>query len=198
MKLHQLRHGWDRAAVYLPVLTMGLLALGSYWVLRSTPGPQEPAPERPAAHEPDYSMRGFSVRSHGADGSLRSELAGSEARHYPDDDAIEVDQARMRSYGPQGRLTRATAQRLKTDGKQSEYRLEGHVIVERSGDAGGQPMRLTGEQLRVYGEGRYLESDQPVELERGAHRATGDTLRYDDDTGVAELRGRVRAQLAPR
>lgn len=198
MKLHQLRHGWDRAAVYLPVLTMGLLALGSYWVVRSTPEPQEPMPERPAAHEPDYTMRDFSVRNHGADGTLRSELYGSEARHYPDDDTIEVDQARLRAYGSQGRLTKASALRLSTDGKQSEYRLEGHVVVERGGNAASQPMSLTGEQLRVYGEGRFLASDLPVELVRGAHRATADTLHYDDETEVAELRGRVRAQLAPR
>ncbi len=196
MKRHPLRQGWDRVVIYLPVLTMGLLALGSYWVLRSTPGPQEPAPERAATHEPDYRMRDFSVRSHGIDGSLRSELKGSEARHYPDDDSIEVDQARLRSYGTGGRITHASALRLNTDGAQSEYRLEGDVIVER--DDADQPLRLTGEQLRVHGDGRYLESDLPVELVRGAHRATGDTLRYDDETGVAELRGQVHAKLMPR
>jgi lipopolysaccharide export system protein LptC len=197
MKLHTLRHGLDRAAVYLPVLTMGLLALGSYWVLRSTPRPQEPAPERAARHEPDYLMRDFSVRSHGIDGSLRSELKGSEARHYPDDDSIEVDQARLRSHGVGGKITHVSALRLNTDGAQSEYRLEGSVIVERN-DSDAQSLRLTGEQLRVHGEGRYLESDLPVELVRGSDRATGDTLRYDDETGVAELRGRVHARLMPR
>ena len=46
LPLAQLRHGWDRAAVYLPVLTMGLLALGSYWILRSTPEPQAPAAQQ--------------------------------------------------------------------------------------------------------------------------------------------------------
>lgn len=197
MKLHKLRHGWDRVAVYLPVLIMGVLALGSYWVLRSTPAPQPPAPERAPAHEPDYRMREFSIRTHGADGSLRSELAGNEARHYPDDDRIEVDQARLRAYGIQGRITHASALRLGTDGKQSEYRLEGNVVVDRR-SADGQPVRLTGEQLRVYDEGRQLESDLPVELVRGSDHATGDTLRYDDSTRVAELRGRVRAQLAAR
>lgn len=198
MKLDSLRHGWDRAAVYLPVLTMGLLALGSYWVLRSTPEPQEAAPGRPAAHAPDYSMQDFMVRSHGPDGSLRSELSGNEARHYPDDDTIEVDKARLRAYGAGGRLTHASAQRLNTDGRQSEYRLEGSVVVERSSDAGGHVMRLTGEQLRVYGGNRYLASDLPVELQRGPHRATADTLQYDDETGVADLRGHVHAQFAPR
>ena len=74
LPLARLHQGWDRAAVYLPVLTMGLLALGSYWILRSAPEPQAPALLRPATHEPDYFMRGFSVRSHGTDGALLLEI----------------------------------------------------------------------------------------------------------------------------
>lgn len=197
MKLDRLRHGWDRAAVYLPVLTMGLLALGSYWVLRSAPGQPEPEPARLASHDPDYTMRGFSVRSHGIDGALRSELAGNEARHYPDNDMIEVDRAKLRAYGVQGRLTLASALRLSTDSKQSAYRLEGDVLIERSNQsAEGRPTRLMGEQLLVSEGGRYLTSDLPVEIVHGKHRATGDTLLYDDHTGIAELRGHVRVELA--
>jgi lipopolysaccharide export system protein LptC len=193
-----LRHGWDRTAVYLPVLIMGLLALGSYWVLRSTPAPQESAEPGPVRHEPDYTMHSFSVRSHEVDGRLRNELTGSEARHYPDDDTIEIDQARLRAYGVQGQLTRASALRLSTDGQQSQYRLEGAVVVERSGTADGQLMRLQGEQLFVAGDGKLLWSEQPVELQRGPHQLTADSLRHDSEQGITELRGRVRAQLAPR
>ncbi len=199
----QLRQGWDRAAVYLPVLTMGLLALGSYWILRSTPMPQEPAPARPATHEPDYFMRGFSVRSHGADGQLRSKLSGTQARHYPDDDTIEIDQAHLLAFGEGGTLTLAQARRLSTDGRQHEYLLEGEVSVNRSGrtskDGRALPaMRFAGEQLRVYEEGQRIASDRPVELTQGGNRATAETLRYDASSQVAELQGRVRAQFSPR
>lgn len=193
-----LRHGWDRSAVYLPVLIMGLLALGSYWVLRSTPAPQEAAEPGPVLHEPDYTMSGFSVRSHEIDGTLRSEVAGSEARHYPDNDTIEIDQARLRAYGAQGQLTRASALRLHTDGQQNQYRLEGDVVVERSGTADGQLMRLQTEQLFVAGDGKRLWTEQPVELQRGTHHVSADSLRHDSQRGSTELLGRVRAQLAPR
>ncbi|MEN9904573.1 MAG: export transporter periplasmic protein LptC [Pseudomonadota bacterium] len=193
-----LRHGWDRSAVYLPVLIMGVLALGSYWVLRSTPAPKDPAAPGPVLHEPDYTMQGFSVRSHEADGSLRSELAGSEARHYPDNDAIEIDQARLRAYGDLGQLTRASALRLSTDVRQSQYRLEGAVVVERSGTPDGQLMRLRSEQLFVARDGKLLWSEQPVVLQRGPHQISADRLRYDSQRGIMDLQGRVRAQLAPR
>ncbi len=201
LPLAQLRHGWDRAAVYLPVLTMGLLALGSYWILRSTPEPQAPAALRPLTHEPDYFMRGFSVRSHDATGALLSELSGTEVRHYPDNDVIEIDQARLLSVNRDG-YTRAEARRLSTDTRQSQYLLEGAVTVERHrgvGQAGpGTSMHFAGEQLRVHGDGQVIESDLPVELTRNGNRATAQTLRYDNRSRVAELQGRVRAQLSAR
>ena len=201
LPLARLHQGWDRAAVYLPVLTMGLLALGSYWILRSAPEPQAPALPRPATHEPDYFMRGFSVRSHGADGALLSELSGSQVRHYPDNDVIEIDQARLLALNGSG-YTRAEARLLSTDGQQSQYLLEGAVTVERHGSAGKagpeSSMHFAGEQLKVYAGGQRIASDLPVELTRNGNRATAQSLRYDNSTGVAELQGRVRAQLSAR
>ena len=201
LPLARLHQGWDRAAVYLPVLTMGLLALGSYWILRSAPEPQAPALLRPATHEPDYFMRGFSVRSHGTDGALLSELSGSQVRHYPDNDVIEIDQARLLALNSSG-YTRAEARLLSTDGQQSQYLLEGAVTVERHGSANKagpeSSMHFAGEQLRVYADGQRIASDLPVELTRNGNRATAQSLRYDNSTGVAELQGRVRAQLSAR
>lgn len=201
LPLARLHQGWDRAAVYLPVLTMGLLALGSYWILRSAPEPQAPALLRPANHEPDYFMRGFSVRSHGTDGALLSELSGSQVHHYPDNDVIEIEQARLLAINSSG-YTRAEARLLSTDGQQSQYLLEGAVTVERHGSADkagpASSMHFAGEQLRVYAGGQRIASDLPVELTRNGNRATAQTLRYDNSTRVAELQGRVRAQLSAR
>lgn len=201
--LGRLRRWWDLASIYLPVLIMGLLALGSYWILRTTPAPQESSPERPVSHEPDYFMRGFSVRSHGIDGTLRSEVFGSLARHYPDSDTLEVDDARIRAFNDKGQLTTATARRLSVDSKQTQYLLEGEVRVERAAsgsteDGPRSAMNFAGEQLRLYTETHHIESDLPVELTRGRDRITADQLRYDDSKRIADLQGRVHAVLPPR
>ena len=49
-----LRRAADRAAVYLPLVLMGIVALATYLLARNTPvfGPA-PAPSAPA-HVPDY------------------------------------------------------------------------------------------------------------------------------------------------
>ena len=38
-----LRRGWEGASVYLPVLLMGLLALGTWWLVRNAPHPLQAA-----------------------------------------------------------------------------------------------------------------------------------------------------------
>lgn len=195
----QLRRGWDRLSIYLPVVLMGLLALGSYWLLRATPEPVLPAAERPPQHEPDYFMRGFAVRSFAPDGSLRSEVRGTEARHYPDTNSTEIDQARIRSQQPGSPLTTATAQRVTSNADQTEFVLRGNAVVVREAAGANRP-RLTfqGEHLQVLTDTRRVLSDKPVLLLRGRDQIQANSLDFQDNTGVALLQGRVVATLQAR
>lgn len=193
---------WDQASIYLPVLLMGLLALASYWLLRATPEALAPAVERPVTQEPDYFMRRFSVKVFDASGRLTNEVFGAEARHRPDTDQVEIDQARIRSLQPNGQLTTATALKVTTNGQQTEFVLQGDAVVVREGgrtaNGGAAPrMEFRGQQLRIFTEPQRLLSDQPVTLLRGKDRLNADTLDYRGDEGVAQFSGRVRAQLTP-
>jgi len=196
------RSWWDRLSVYLPVLLMGLLALASYWLLRATPAPPEPQPDRPPTHEPDYLMRRFSVKVFDANGALRSEVFGSEARHHPDTDTTEIDQARIRSIGPQGQVTTATAQRIVSNGAQTAFTLEGDAVVIREPARAGEGiprLEFHGEFIQVFTDTERVVSDRPVLLVRGNDRLSADSLDYQGgDVRVATLNGRVRATLAPR
>lgn len=196
------RSWWDRLSVYLPVLLMGLLALASYWLLRATPAPPEPQPDRPPTHEPDYLMRRFSVKVFDANGALRSEVFGSEARHHPDTDTTEIDQARIRSIGPGGQVTTATAQRIVSNGAQTEFTLAGDAVVIREAAAqanGAQRLEFRGEFIQVFTDTERILSDRPVLLVRGNDRLSADALDYQGgDLRVATLQGRVRATLVPR
>lgn len=190
---------WESSSIYLPVLLMGVLALGSYWLLRSSPPPPEPRPPVAVSNEPDYYMRGFSVKSFSPEGRLVSELRGSEIRHYPASDTLEVDNARIRSVAASGAITTAQARRLLSNGAQTEYLLDGEAVVVRTPAQARAPrIEFQGEQLRVLVEEDRLESDLPVLVIRGNDRIVADRMRYSDVTGVAELQGRVKATLAAR
>lgn len=193
---------WDRITLYLPVILMGLLALGTYWLARSTPTFAPPAAERAPSHEPDYFLRGFSVKSFGDDGRLKSEVRGAEARHYPDTDTVEIDQPRIRSYNPSGSLTVATAKRAISNGDGSQVQLVGDAVVTREpGTATGKPqprLEIRGEFLHAFLDEERVTSNKPVRISRGGDVFTADNLAYDNLDRVLELRGRVRGVLQPR
>jgi len=195
----RLAWAWDRASIYLPVLLMGALALGSYWVVRQTPAAPEPTGERPVSNEPDYTMRDFALRTFGLGGQLQTELTGREIRHYPQTDTTVVEDARMRRFDPEGRLTTAQAAELWTNGEQTEYRLRGDVRVVQGHDpAAANRTEFRGQSLTVYVNEERLASQEPVTLWRGPHRISANTLQYDRSTGVAQLQGQVRATLEAR
>ena len=194
--------GWDAATVYLPVVLMGLLALGTWWLVRNAPMPQMPRAEVERRHEADYFMRDFSVKNFDAAGRLQSELQGSLARHYPDTDTIDIDAVRMRSQAPDGRVTHATANRALSNGDGTEVQLFGNAVVTREAlvlpNGQKQPkLEFRGEFLHAWTQTERVSSNQPVTLTRGKDRFTANSMDYDNLEQVLEMRGRVQGTIAP-
>lgn len=201
--MRRIRQGWEQVSLYLPVMLMGLLALGTWWLVRNAPMPQLPAIERPLGHQPDYFMKTFSVKSFDATGRLQSEVQGEVARHYPDTDTLEIDKVNMRSVSPEGRLTVATANRALTNADGTEVQLFGNAIVTRepvpakAGTPAQPRLEFRGEFLHAFTNTERVRSDQPVTLTRGEDRFTADGMDYDNLDQVLQLRGRVRGVLLP-
>lgn len=193
---------WDRLSMYLPLVLMGLLALGTYWLVQSTPAPKEPVVAGPVRHEPDYFMTNFSVKTFVDSGRLKSEVFGAAARHFPDTDMLEIDAVRMRAFDDLGRLTTATAIRALTNGDGSEVELFGQAVVVREAQAvkGGSPvprMEFRGEYLHAFLDNERLLSNRPVELRRGIDVFIADSMEFDNVQRVMVMRGRVRGVLTP-
>ena len=200
--MNRLRDLFDHLTLYLPVLLMGLLAMATYWLVRSTPAIEASRPAAPAQHLPDYFMRQFSVKTFDARGLLKNEVTGAEAHHFPDTDTIEIDQVQVRSFNKEGNLTTASARRAISDSNASEVQLIGQALVERqaSRDASGkeQPaLTFRGEFLHAFMDTERVTSDKPVELIRGQDRFTANSMDYNNKERVMLLTGRVRGELAP-
>jgi len=194
---------WDAVSIYLPLLLMGLLALGTYWLVRNTPVFSATESVKQVRHEADYFMRKFTVKSFDESGQLKSEIFGVEARHYPDSDTLEIDQARIRSVDAAGRVTTSSATRAITNGDGSEAQLLGNarVVREASRDANGREnprMEFHGEFLHAFLNEDRVKSHLPVVLTRNGDQFTGDTFAYDNLSGVVELKGRVKGVLLPK
>ena len=193
---------WDRTAMYMPLLMMGALALGTYWLVRNTPTFSAPEAVREVVHEVDYFMQNFTIKTFDEDGKLKSEIAGTEARHFADTDILEIDQARIHSININSQLTTATANRAYSNGDGSEVQLTGNarVVREASRNAQGKEtpkLEFRGEFLHAFLNEERVQSHLPVVLIRGADQFTGNVFTYNNLDQVAVLTGRVRGVLMP-
>jgi len=196
------RELWDRFLLYLPLAFMGILALGTYWMVRSAPAPSEQTARSTQQHSPDYFMDDFSVRTFDLAGHIRSEVSGAHARHYPDTQWLEIDAIRIRSFDDKGNLTTATAKRGLTNEDGSEVHLLGDAYVHRepAARAGAEPepgMEYRSEYLQAFLNTERVISNKPVELLRGADRFVGDSMDFDNVNQVMRLQGRVHGTLVP-
>ena len=198
-----LRASWERMSVYLPVILMGFIALGTYWLARNTPVAGPTQTQAAPTHEPDSYMRRFSVKSFDASGRLKSEVFGIEARHYPDTDTIEIDHPRMRVIGRDGDVTTATAQEAIANADASEVQMLGSAVVTRDAAADGAAkpkprLEIRGEYLHVYVNTERVTSNKPVEILRGDNRLAADNMTFDNVGDVLEMSGHVHGTVPPR
>ena len=196
-----LRRGWDRLAAYLPVILMGIVALATYLLARNTPVFLPAAAARDATHEPDYFLRDFTVRSFDVNGRLKSEVSGTEGRHYPDTDTLEIDQPTIRSYAKDGRMTVAQAGRAITNADGSEVQLFEQAVVVREAlqaGVGKAPITLRSDFFHIRMNTEEIRTHLPVQLTRGDNDTfSADQMRYDNLARSLELTGRVRGVLMP-
>jgi lipopolysaccharide export system protein LptC len=187
----------DTLSSYLPLLLMALLALATWWLVKNSPRLAVPPVERPVSSEPDYTMTQFSLERFDATGRLKVRIEGERLRHFPDTDRVEIDQARIQSFAQDGRVTLATAARALGNGDGSELQLMGGAEVTAQ-DASGQPLVMRGEFLHAFLVTERVRSHLPVLVSQGGTALQAAAMDYDNAARRLELKGPIRAVLAPR
>lgn len=185
-------------SAYLPLVLMGLLALATWWLVQNTPRPQEPGDKAPPRHEPDYTMQDFTMQRYAADGRLRVQVRGTQMRHYPDTDTLEIDGVTIRALGQDGRVTVASAQRALANGDATEVQLLGQarVVHGAEGSAGpGEAIEFDSEFLHAFLATEQLRSHLPVRLRQGTSDLRVAWLEFDNLTRTARLGGPLQARF---
>ena len=196
----------ERVLAYLPVLLMGLLAVFTWWLVRSSALP--PAAETTATppQTVDYAMTGFVLARYGSDGMLRSRIEGDLIQHFPATDRVEIQGVRLRSVDAAGRLMLGRADRALSNSDATLVRLEGSARVsreatpEQNGDRNGNGngrIEIRGEILEILGAEERVRSTQPVTVITGSGELRAGSLDYNRRDRVALLGGRVTGQLRP-
>ena len=190
-------------SAYLPLLLMAFMAGGTWWLVKNTPMAEGPMEAVPLRHEPDYRMQGFELQRIGPTGLLRVRIEGSEMRHYPDTDTLEIDGIRLRAFSSDGSLTLATARRAISNSDGSEMQLLGDVQVQRFAvNAQGEPLaqpslQVRGEFLRARSNTEQLDSHLPVQLSHAGGELRAQSFEYDNLRGLLRFNGRTTGQFKP-
>jgi lipopolysaccharide export system protein LptC len=189
----------DLVSAYLPLLMMALLASGTWWLVRNAPEVEPVPAAAPPRHEADYVMTRFVVQRFGSDGALRTQIEGERLRHFPDDDTLEIDEARIRSVGNDGVVTLARARRALANGDGSEVQLLGDARVVRPAHGKEEQVEFRGEFLHAFRNVERLRSHLPVVVTQGRSVVRADGMEYDNLARVVDLKGRTSATfVTPR
>jgi lipopolysaccharide export system protein LptC len=187
----------DLASAYLPLLLMAVLAAGTWWLVRNAPVIDTRPATVPLRHEADYVMTHFVVQRFAPDGSLRTQIEGAQLRHYPDDDTLEIDDARIRAVGDDGTVTLASAKRALANGDGSEVELIGDAHVMRPADGKEEEVEFRSEFLHAFRNIEQVRSNQPVVVTQGTSVVRAEGMEYDNLSRVVELKGHSTATFMP-
>ncbi len=187
----------DRFVLTLPLLMVAMLALGSYWMVRSAPSADTGELPRPPDDTPDYLLEGFTIQKFDANGRLSALLQGSSAQRLPDAPWIEIEKFSFISTDAQGLVKRVSASHGLSNENNSEFQLSGHALMVREAHPAGDFPRLEirSDYLHVWTEPEKVESDKPVQLVHGKDRIRADTLQYEGTGRTLQMDGRVQAVL---
>ena len=181
---------------YLPLLLMGLLAVGTGWLVKNTPQLPGPSAAGPVRQDPDYTMTAFSISRFGPDGREVLRIAGDVLRHYPATDQLDIEGVRIHAVAPDGRITDASARRALANGDGSEVQLLGGAQVS-SQINGADTLEMQGEFLHAFLRFERLRSHLPVQVRRGGTETQAGGLDYDHLTRQLQFLGPVRTTVQP-
>ncbi len=186
----------DTLSSYLPLLLMGLMALGSWWLVKNTPLPESPRPAAAPRHEADYTMRQFSVQRFTPEGPLRARIEGEVLRHYPDTDTIEIEHPSVTAFALDGGVTVASALRALSNGDASEVQLLGDAKVTRGTTATDEGLTFRGEFLHAFLKTEQVRSHLPATVTRGDTVIRASAFSYDHLQRTVTMTGGVKATFA--
>lgn len=191
------RRSLDRLTLYVPLIIMATLALGSWWLVRSLPELLPTDPDRPVRTDPDYQLQNFTVKNFDASGQLTRQIRGESATHLPQPNELHIQRIRIFAQNELGSQLTAEADQGISSDNDNRFTLIGNVRAVRQADARTPLTRLQGERLTAILNEDRLVSSLPVVITRQRDVFTSQTLDFNTRSGQYLMQGRVKATLMP-
>lgn len=195
--LTSVRRALDRLTIYLPLLLLALLAMGSWWLVRSVPDVFSPPKVPQLRQDPDYQLTQFTVKSFDASGRMTREISGQSAVHFPETKALRIEDIRIFVENDAGTRLSAQAKRGVSLEAEQTLTLTGQAQAVRAADALGPRTTLQSETLTAFLNEERLVSALPVKITRDQDVFTALSMAFDARSGQYELQGQVKSTIAP-
>ena len=193
----RLRRTLDQLTIYLPLILFALLALGSWWLVRSMPELLPPGSDKQLRKDPDYRLEKFTVKSFDSTGRMTREMAGQSATHFPASQELHIQGIRIFAENEVGTRVQAQARQGVFQETVQQLTLSGDVVAVRAADAQGPRLTLKGQALTALLEEERLVSTVAVEIVRGSDVFTAQSMDFDTRNGLYAMQGQVKSILAP-
>lgn len=180
----------------LPLMMMALLAVGTWWLVKTAPQAPRSGPVAPPRHDPDYRLEHFTIERFQASGERMMTLQGDRLRHYPDTDDIDIDVVHLHATGPKREHIEATARQAQVSGKADWVVLQDGANVTSTAP-GEAPVQMTGERLRVSPRQHLVEADLPVRVHQEGNEFNAQSMEFNGVTRQLMLHGPARIVLQP-
>lgn len=176
---------------WLPLVIVGGLVILTVWLDQLAGTPRTNANGVPG-HDPDYFVEDFNATAFGVSGEPRYRLAALRMTHYMDDDTTSLDAPRFtrEGTGMAKVVVRSLHGQVSPDGKNVDFIGDVRMMQERL--AGGSPLELTTDYLRVMPETDRMLTDKPVVLKENGSELRAQAMLADGKQRTLELKGRVK------
>ena len=193
----------DRLVAWSPAILLGGLAALTYWLDAQVQAPAR-RDDGSARHDPDLYIERLSAVSFDAEGRVRQMLAAASARHFPDDDSVELAAPSFEMTDPGKARLAITADTGTVSGDRETVTLRGTVRATRDAvpatarDRGPTgPVTFTTDLLRVNPKLGRAETDRPVTIEEPRGIIHGVGMVLDNNARTFKLKSAVRGTLQP-
>lgn len=184
---------------------MALIALLTYWMVKSLPVTPAASSEDQTGSGPDYSMEQFTLRVFDNHGALRQQIKGLSAHHFSEASHLDIEGFQLRSETAQGRVSSAVADQARLSKGDQVLELFKNAKVVREAGSGVNGLKpenwpqLTYQSAYLFVdlEKEVATSNLPVVLTRGGDRFTADRMQLNQINHTAVLEGRVKTTLSP-
>lgn len=183
----------SKSVIIFPLVLLSILAALTFWI-NITVQPPAPKLDGSSRHDPDYIVSNFVTTQTDANGDLRYKLAASEMKHFPDNDATNLQNPRYTQFALNKPYTQVQGLHGYVSSNGEIVEIVDNVLVTRQAFEGKGEMTLETDYLNIRPDDELVQTPNPVIIRQAPKTviyATG--MVYEKKKRTLTLLNKVRA-----